>query len=55
LLTLHGRNHGNDNKSTRIGRTFCCAPGSGRLEGLLSGFLITLKESEVLDFQPIQG
>lgn len=55
LLSLHGYTHGKDNKYTHIGRTLCCVPGSGRLEGLLCGFLITLKESEILDFQPIQG
>lgn len=55
LLSLHGYTHGQDNKHTHIGRTLCCVPGSGRLEGLLSGFLITLNESEILDFQPIQG
>lgn len=55
LLSLHGHPHGLDNKFTHIGRTLCCVPGSGHLEGLLSGFLITLKESAILDFQPIQG
>jgi Icc-related predicted phosphoesterase len=55
LLSLHGNTHGRDNKFTHIGRTLCCVPGNGRLEGLLSGFLITLKKSEILDFQPIQG
>jgi Icc-related predicted phosphoesterase len=55
LLSLHGTTCGQDNKFTRIGRTLCCVPGRGRLEGLLSGFLITLHESAVLDFQPIQG
>jgi uncharacterized protein len=55
LLSLHGYHHGRDNKYTHIGRTLCCVPGSGHREGLLSGFLIILKESEILDFQPIQG
>jgi Icc-related predicted phosphoesterase len=55
LLSLHGHTHGRDNKFTHIGRTLCCVPGNGRIEGLLSGFLITLKKSEILDFQPIQG
>jgi Icc-related predicted phosphoesterase len=55
LLSLHGYTHGRDNKFTHIGRTLCCVPGDGRREGLLSGFLITLKKSEILDFQPIQG
>jgi uncharacterized protein len=55
LLSLHGYTHSRDNKFTHIGRTLCCLPGNGRLEGLLSGFLITLKKSEILDFQPIQG
>lgn len=55
LLSLHGNTDGRDNKFTHIGRTLCCIPGNGRLEGLLSGFLITLKESGILDFQPIQG
>lgn len=55
LLSLHGYTHGLDNKFTHIGRTLCCVPGSGYLEGLLSGFLITLKASAILDFQPIQG
>ncbi len=55
LLSLHGHTHGRENKFTHIGRTLCCVPGNGRLEGLLSGFLITLKRSEILDFQPIQG
>lgn len=55
LLSLHGYTEGRDNKFAHIGRTLCCIPGNGRLEGLLSGFLITLNESEILDFQPIQG
>jgi Icc-related predicted phosphoesterase len=55
LLTLHGYTHGQDNKFTYIGRTFCCVPGRGHLEGVLSGFLITLQNSAILDFQPIQG
>lgn len=55
LLSLHGYTHGRDNKFTHIGRTLCCVPGNGRLEGLLSGFLVTLNESVILDFQPIQG
>jgi uncharacterized protein len=55
LLSLHGYTDGRDNKFTHIGRTLCCIPGNSRLEGLLSGFLITLKDSEILDFQPIQG
>jgi Icc-related predicted phosphoesterase len=55
LLSLHGHPHGTDNKFAHIGRTLCCVPGRGHLEGLLCGFLITLNESEILDFQPIQG
>ncbi len=55
LLSLHGGTCDRENKFTRIGRTLCCVPGSGRNEGLLTGFLITLEESEIQDFQPIQG
>ena len=55
LLSVHGYTHGQDNKFTHIGRTLCCVPGRGHLEGVLSGFLITLQKSKILDFQPIQG
>jgi uncharacterized protein len=55
LLTLHGSTRGRENKFTHIGRTLCCVPGDNRLERLLSGFIVTLNESEIMDFQPVQG
>ncbi len=55
LLSLHGYPRGRENTFTHIGRTLCLVPGSGRREGLLTGYLVTLNRSEIQDFQPIQG
>ncbi len=54
LLSLHG-SPCRANTFTNIGRTLCCTPGNACSEGLLSGFMITLDKSQIIDFQPIQG